>query len=44
MFPKFMNHVLFYKYIALAREKDIKVIYCNSNNLDIVLGEIGKKI
>lgn len=44
MFPKFMNHVLFYKYIALAREKEIKVIYCNSNNVDIVLGEIGKKI
>ena len=43
MFPKFMNHVLFYKYIALAREKDIKVIYCNSNNMDIVLGEIGKR-
>lgn len=44
MFPKFMNHVLFYKYIALAREKEIKVIYCNSNNVDIVLGEIGKTI
>ena len=44
MFPKFMSHALFYKYVAVARENNIKIIYCNSNNVDIGMGEIGKGV
>lgn len=44
MFPKYMNHKLFYKYIAVARENNIKVVYCNNNNDKMVLGEIYRQI
>lgn len=40
MFPQFMNHALFYKYITIAREKVIPVIYCNSTNIDIIQSNI----
>lgn len=40
MFPKYMNHALFYKYINLARANKVNVTYCNSNNIDQVLNTI----
>jgi len=40
MFPKFMNHSLFYKYINLARANKVDVTYCNSNNIEQVLNTI----
>lgn len=40
MFPKFMNHALFYKYINLARANQVDVTYCNSNNIEQVLNTI----
>lgn len=40
MFPKFMNHALFYKYINLARANKVDVTYCNSNNIEQVLNTI----
>lgn len=40
MFPKFMNHALFYKYINLARANKVDVTYCNSNNMEQVLNTI----
>ena len=44
MFPQFMNHVLFYKYISIARERDIKVTYCNGSNMDVMLQQIGREL
>lgn len=40
MFPKFMNHALFYKYINQARANKVDVTYCNSNNIEQVLNTI----
>ena len=36
MFPKFMNHSLFYKYITRTRRQGIKAVFCNANNLEQV--------
>lgn len=40
MFPKFMNHSLYYKYVNLARQTKMQIIYCNMNNLEQVLKKI----
>ena len=44
MFPKFMSHSLFYKYIPLRRGKGIQLIYCNSTNTDLILHKIGQEL
>lgn len=43
MFPDFMGHPLFNKYIALNREKKIQLVYCNSANTDLILQKLGQE-
>lgn len=35
-----MNHALYYKYIGHAREKGIKVIYCNGTNIETITNQV----
>lgn len=35
-----MNHALYYKYIGHAREKGIKVIYCNGTNVETITNQV----
>lgn len=35
-----MNHALYYKYIGHAREKGIKVIYCNGTNIESITNQV----
>lgn len=44
MFPNFMSHSLFYKYIPLTREKGVQLVYCNSTNTDLILRKIGQEL
>lgn len=36
----YMNHALYYKYIGLARDKGIKVTYCNGSNIESITTQI----
>lgn len=40
MFPEFMNHSLFYKYRNPIRRQGLKVVFCNSNNMEQVYRQI----
>lgn len=36
----YMNHALYYKYIGLARDKDIKMTYCNGSNIESITMQV----
>ena len=36
----YMNHALYYKYIGLARDKGIKMTYCNGSNIDLITKQV----
>lgn len=40
LLSEFMNHALCYKYIGLAREKDIHTVYCNNTNIQAVTQKV----
>lgn len=40
LLPEGMKHALYYKYIGLAREKGIKVIYCNCTNINTITNQV----
>lgn len=39
-----MNHVLYYKYIGLARDKGIKVTYCNGSNIESITSQVVSRL
>lgn len=42
MFPKSMSRSLFFKYMDLAREKNLAVVYCKGTNTGVIFNEIKK--
>lgn len=36
----YMNHALYYKYIGLARDKGIKMTYCNRSNIESITMQV----
>jgi Glutaminase len=40
IFPEFMNHSMYYKYRNLIRRQGVKVVFCNTNNIEQVHKQI----